>query len=127
MIIDDCNLYPAAKKTYSVFNGKWMEAGIYIGLKIIMIFISGLILGSIIFALSIPMGFFGAVVTFSSGFIPKMHPGSLIMVLAGAVAMMFISLLLLVPVVTFFRYYSLLVLRTLHPRYDLLPEHEVYR
>jgi len=121
MIVDDCGIFAGWKRMINLFSGRWMDAGIYTGLKILLIFISGMILGVIIFIISIPLGLLDTVASVGSGITPILNPTGIIVIGVGTVAMILLSLLLLVPVITFFRYYSLVVLRDLDPTYNLLP------
>jgi len=122
MIIDDCGIIAGWRRIIRLFSGRWMDAGIYTGLKILLIFISGIIIGIIIFLISIPLGLVGAIVSVGTGVTQAMAPEGILMIIAGTGAMILVSLFLLVPVITFFRYYSLAVLRDLDQRYNLLPD-----
>nr|WP_319540527.1 hypothetical protein [uncultured Methanospirillum sp.] len=121
MIVDDCGILAGWKRMIGLFSGRWMDVGIYTGLKILLIFISGMILGVVIFLISIPLGLLGAVASVGSGLTSMQNPAGIITLGVGTGAMILISLFLLVPLITFFRYYSLVVLRDLDPAYDLLP------
>jgi hypothetical protein len=122
MIVDDCGIISGWRRIIVLFHGRWAEAGIYTILKISLIFFTGLLLGLIIFLISIPLGFIGAVLTIGTGLTPVITPTGAILIGFGSGAMILISLLVLAPITTFFRYYSLAMLLNLDPRYSLLPE-----
>ncbi|PWR73790.1 DUF7544 domain-containing protein [Methanospirillum lacunae] len=122
MIVDDSGIISGWNKTIRLFSGRWREAGIYTGLKILLIFVTGIILGIVIFLISIPLGLINMAISIGSGLTPDQGNSEIIMFGAGTGVMILISLFLLVPVITFFRYYSLAVLRDLDPDYNLLPE-----
>lgn len=123
MIVDDCGIITGWRRVVGLFHGKWAEACIYTALKIAIIFLAGVVLGIIIFLVSIPLGLTGAVLTIGEGLTPVITPPGVIFLVLDSAAMILISLLLLVPVITFFRYYSLEVLRDLNPRYTLLTDY----
>jgi hypothetical protein len=126
MIVDDTGIISGFRQVFYLFHSRWFEVGIYIALKILLMFGCGIILGALIFLVSIPLGLTGAILTI--GTINLIYPdtlGNIILVGMGTIAMILISLLLLVPVVTFFRYYSLAVLRDISPKYNLLPAHDL--
>ena len=119
MIVDDTGIISGWKQVVTLFHGRWTDAGTYIALKIFLIFLAGVILGVITFLISIPLGIPDIALTIEQGSTPT--PSGILLIGLGTGAMMVKSLLLLVPVITFFRYYSLAVLRDLSPRYSLLP------
>lgn len=121
MIVDDSGIISGWKRIIKLFSGRWMDAGIYTGLKILLIFATGIIIGLIVFLISIPLGLINMAISFGSGFILDQGNIGVVMLGVGTGAMILISLFLLVPVITFFRYYSLAVLRDLDPDYNLLP------
>ena len=121
MIVDDIGILSGWRRVINLFTGKWTEAGIYIGFKILLLVISGIILGIIIFLLSIPMGITRVVLKVNAGFTPVISFYDTVLIVLGTGVMVLISLLLLVPVITFFRHYSLVVLRDLDKKYNLLP------
>ena len=127
MIEDDSGILTGWRQVITIFQGRWIEAGIYIALKLVLITITGIILGMVIFLISIPLGITNAVLNTGSGWSPDITPIGILCVGLGTAAMLLISLLLLVPVITFFRYYSLAVLRDLDSRYTLLPEYQLNR
>ncbi|HWQ64462.1 MAG TPA: hypothetical protein VN429_08590 [Methanospirillum sp.] len=121
MIVDDSGIISGWKRIIRLFSGRWREAGIYTGLKILLIFVTGIILGIVIFLISIPLGLINMAISIGAGLTPDQGNSGIVMFGAGTGAMILISLFLLVPVITFFRYYSLAVLRDLDPDYNLLP------
>lgn len=124
MIVDDAGVIGGWKRVFSLFQGNWREVGMYIGLKIILILISGIILGIILFLISILIGLTDIVLSMNTTIPPAFSSYDQVRIILGTGAMMLISLFLLVPVVTFFRYYSLVVLRDLGSVYNLLPDNE---
>lgn len=121
MIVDDCGIIAGWRRTIRLFSGRWVEAGIYTGLKLLLIFITGMIIGVIIFLISIPLGITGTIVSIEAGSPPVIDSTGAVLLGIGTLGVFLISLFLLVPVITFFRYYSLVVLRDMEPRYNLLP------
>lgn len=122
MITDDTGIITGWSRVITLFSGRWIEAGIYTGLKIMLIVISGMIIGVAAFLISLPFSFG----LFSGGIgyeVSGSGSSELLSLLAGTLLIFLVSLFLLVPVLTFFRYYSLAVLRTLDSRYDLLSQH----
>lgn len=123
MITDDAGIILGWFRVIDLFSGRWIEAGIYTGLKILLIVVSGMIIGVVAFLISLPWSF-----GLFSGSIESDLSGSgssaLLGLLAGTILIFLVSLFLLVPVLTFFRYYSLVVLRTLDSRYDLLSQRQ---
>jgi hypothetical protein len=124
MIVDDCGIITGWRRIITLFHGRWTEAGIYTALKIFLTFLAGIILGTIIFLISIPLGIIGDILTIGAGYTPMITPAGVIRIGLATVVMILISLLLMVPVITFFRYYSLAVLRDLDPFYSLLPDYQ---
>lgn len=122
MIVDDDGIIAGWKQVMHIFQGRWIEAAIYTAFKIGLTIIAGIILGMILFIISIPLGLTAAALSIEEGITPEITSTDVIVIGCGTVAMFLISLLLLVPVITFFRYYSLAVLRDLDGRYTLLPE-----
>lgn len=123
MIVDEIGIIAGWKRVYRLFNGRWIEAGIYTSLKILIIFITGVALGAIVFIISIPMGIISAIGTIGTNTSPVFDPAGLFTLALGTVAIFLISLILLVPVITYFRYYSLTVLRDLDTGYNLLSDY----
>lgn len=121
MMVVDCGIIAGWRRTYHLFTGRWKVAALYTGLKIVIIFITGLVLGVIIFLISIPLGIIGTILSIQTGS-PLEDSAGAVGFMLGTGALFLLSLLLLVPVITFFRYYSLVVLRDLDPGYDLLPK-----
>jgi hypothetical protein len=121
MILDESSLVPAARTFFAIFAGRWKEAGIYTGLKIFLIFTLGIIIGMITFLLSFPLGLADTILPHTRGHSAFISTDIMIRIGFETAAMILISLLLLVPVITFFRYYSLAVLRELDPVRNLLP------
>jgi hypothetical protein len=122
MIVDDTGIIQGWRRVLSLFQGNWGNATTYTGLKILLSVISGVILGIIIFLISIPLDLAGAILRVENGNAASPSLLALIPVILGAGTMILISLLLLVPVITFFRYYSLIVLRDLNLTYNLLSD-----
>lgn len=123
MIIDDAGIIAGWCRVITLFSGRWIEAGIYTGLKIMLIVISGMIIGVAAFLISLPFSigiFSGSIGSEVSGSGSTAFFGLLV----GTILIFLVSLFLLVPVLTFFRYYSLAVLRTLDSRYDLLSQQQ---
>lgn len=121
MILDDTGIIAGWKRVYTLFQGNGRVIAIYTLLKIILIIASGVVLGIIAFLISIPLGLSGELTSADTGISQVLSSDGLILLLMGTGAMVLISLLLLVPVITFFRYYSLIVLSRLNPVYTLLP------
>lgn len=121
MIVDDSGIISGWKRIIRLFSGRWMDAGIYTGLKILLIFVTGIIIGLAVFLISIPLGLINTAITLGSGLTLDHGNIGIVLLGAGTGAMILISLFLLVPVIAFFRYYSLVVLRDLDPDYNLLP------
>ncbi|MDD1729651.1 MAG: hypothetical protein LUQ50_11355, partial [Methanospirillum sp.] len=121
MIVDECGIVPGWRRMITIFSGRWIEAVIYTAGKIILIFLSGAVLGIILFLLSIPMGIPAMIISAGTGVPQVMDPTGIVFLGLGAAVLFLLSLVLLVPVITFFRYYSLAFLRDLDPAYNLLP------
>lgn len=120
MIHDRTGVIRGWKIVGTLFQGRWNKAGMYLLLKMILITLSGMILGVLVFLLSIPLGIPGTITSFAVIRGAPTISGLLLPILLEAGVMILISVLLLIPVITFFRYYSLLILRDLDPEYDLL-------
>ncbi len=125
MIVDNTGVISGWRRVTQIYRGRWIEAGIYTGIKIFITVLTGLILGTMVFLISIPLGFVSALsLSASENFLVNHGPGFIHLIL-GTIGIFLISLFLLVPVITFFRYYSLAVLRDLSPEYNLIPADHV--
>ena len=125
MIVDNIGVIAGWRRVIQLYHGRWIEAGIYTGIKIFITVLTGLILGTMVFLISIPLGFVSAISMSASDKLLINHDPGLTPLIFGTIAVFLISLFLLVPVITFFRYYSLAVLRDLSPEYNLLPANQV--
>jgi hypothetical protein len=125
MIVDNIGVIAGWRRVIQIYRGRWIEAGIYTGIKIFITVLTGLILGTMVFLISIPLGFVSAFSMSTGETLLVNHGPELIPLILGTIAVFLISLFLLVPVITFFRYYSLAVLRDLSPEYNLLPANQV--
>ena len=121
MIVDECGIVSGWRRMITIFSGRWIEAVIYTAGKIILIFVSGAVLGIILFLLSIPLGIPAMIISAGTGVSQVMEPTGIVFLGLGTAVLFLLSLVLLVPVITFFRYYSLAFLRDLEPVYNLLP------
>lgn len=121
MILDDTGIIAGWRSTLTLFQGNERTIAMYTGLKIVLIIASGVVLGAMAIIISIPLGLLGDLASAEDGIVPLQSTDAIISLLMGTGAMVLTSLVLLVPVITFFRYYSLVVLGNLNPAYTLLP------
>ncbi|HWQ67873.1 MAG TPA: hypothetical protein VN372_13525 [Methanospirillum sp.] len=119
MIREDCGIIDGWNYLIQIFSGRWVEAMIYTGVKIILSIIAGIILGVIVGLITILLDLPASIIG-SQGVHEGISDKTVMLLIASTCVVCVISLFLLVPVITFFRYYSLIMLKELDTRYDFL-------
>ena len=124
MVADRCGVVEGWRRVYGLLRADLKNAAVYVVAKIVLLLVAGLIMGVlgllVLAVIGVPL-FIVALLAglFASG--PAM--GALVFLVAAVILLALPFLLLLqVPFATFFRYYSLDVLRRFSPAHDLLAE-----
>ncbi|NLV27856.1 MAG: hypothetical protein GXY48_11950 [Methanomicrobiales archaeon] len=119
MIIHNCGIILGWKTIIKEFSGRWDETAIYLLIKIIINLVAGVIVGIILVGIIEGLGFSSTLL------IPGINSGkstSLVEILPAIIIMGCITLVVMTPVVTFLKYYSLIFLEFMADAYTLLPE-----
>lgn len=126
MIRDDCGVIAAWRQVIAIFSPEWKQAVVYVFMKFvlgiaaaILLFIAMLIALIII---GIPFVIIGVVL---ATIFKVMNVMLLLLLIPFVLIMIPVALLIEVPIVTFFRYYSLQVLGKISAKYALLPNESV--
>jgi hypothetical protein len=119
MIVQRCGIIHGLEIIRKEFSGRWEETGIYLLIKIAINLVTGVLMGVLLVTIMEGLGFSSFIL------IPGMQTTgsiSLMDFLLPFALMGVITLIVMTPVVTFFRYYSLVFLELLSDTYALLPE-----
>ncbi len=123
MVLEECGVFEGWQRFWPTLKGEWQQYAGYVVIR----FVLGLVVG---FAVFLAVAILGAIVGFTIAvpglvafsFSPEI--GFVVFLLLGVVGFLFLlvfALVLRIPVVVYFRYYSLLVLRKTHAAFDLIP------
>lgn len=124
MILEESGVLDGWRRFWPTLKGEWKQ---YIGYVVVR-FVLGLMVG---FAVFLVVAIVGVIVGFAiavpgiAAFAFSPEIGFVVFLLLGVVGFLFLVLLALliqIPVVVFFRHYSLLVLRKTNPTFDLVPQ-----
>lgn len=119
MIVRSCGIIRGWKIIFRELSGRWDEAAVYLGVKIIINIVTGVVLGLLMVLIS---GLFNLS---SLALVPGLSEGMQVVPteLIGPFLMIgMITLVVMTPVVTFLRYYALIFLEKISTSYSLLPD-----
>lgn len=121
MLRDDIGVLDGWQRLWPIIRAAWKEAAVYVLAKIALVIATGILVLLAVLAVFLVLGIIGAIVVIAV----HMALGSLLLDAVAAapfvICALVILLLVQVPVITFYRYYGLLVLGRLAPAYTLLP------
>jgi hypothetical protein len=125
MVADGCGIVEGWRRVYGILRADLKNAAVYVVAKVILAIVAALILGIlgllILAVVGVPLFIVALLAGFFANGPATMWALVLLLVVGILIALPFL-LLLQVPFVTFFRYYSLDVLRRFSPEHDLLAE-----
>lgn len=126
MIADNCGIIEGWRRAYGILRADLKNAAVYVIAKVILAIVAALIMGILGLLVLAVIGVPLFVVALLAGlFVDGPTLGALVLLILAVVLLALPFLLLLqVPFVTFFRFYSLDVLRRFSPAHDLLAEPE---
>lgn len=119
MIVRSCGIIRGWGIIFRELSGRWDEAAVYLGVKIIINIVTGVILGLLMVFIS------GLFHLSSLALVPGLSDGMQVSPteLIGPFLMIgMITLVVMTPVVTFLRYYALIFLEKISESYSLLPD-----
>lgn len=121
MVLEECGVLEGWQRFWPTLKGEWKQYAGYVVIR----FVLGLVVGFTVFLV---VAILGAIVGFTIAvpglvaFFPEIgFVVSLVFGLVGFLFLLVLALVLRIPVVVYFRHYSLLVLRKTHAAFDLLP------
>lgn len=126
MIADTCGIAEGWRRVYGLLRADLKNAAVYVIAKVVLALVAGLIMGILSLIVLAIIGVPLFIVALLAGlFANGPAVGALVLlVIVGILIALPFLLLLQVPFVTFFRFYSLDVLRRFSPEHDLLAEPE---
>ncbi|WP_067050709.1 DUF7544 domain-containing protein [Methanofollis ethanolicus] len=127
MIADRCGIVEGWRRVYGILRADLKNAAVYVVVKVILAIVAALIMGILGLIVLAIIGVPLFIVALLAGFFangPSMIWALVLLIVIGILIALPFLLLLQVPFVTFFRFYSLDVLRRFSPAHDLLAEPE---
>lgn len=128
MLIEDRGVISGWRRFWGVFRAEWLEflayAAVRFGLNIAAGLVVGLVVGLVAFVLGIPFGAVALAIWFALGTGTGWVAigGVAIVALLYALVLLVAAMLVTVPVLTYLRYYALLVLGDVDETLDLIPD-----
>lgn len=125
MVKRDVGVLAGWRRFWSTLREEWEQYVAYLLVRLVLGIVAGVVVGIVTLVLLLPVLFVAGLLVF--GFVTAspspllLVPLLLLLIPLGLLALV-VSLLVRVPVVTYFRYYSLLVLGDSDPELDLVPE-----
>lgn len=119
MMVRNFGIMSGWRVIFQEFSGKWDEAAVYLGVKIVINIVTGILLGLLMVLIS------GLFDLSSLILIPGLSDGMQVSPteLIGPLLIIFmVTLFVMTPVVTFLRYYALIFLEKISTSYSLLPD-----
>jgi hypothetical protein len=120
MIADRLNVYQGWRRFLTIFTGRWLDLILFVGLKIMISICTGVVLGSIIFLTGLIFGVPELIIT-PGGISAEIFTISVfIQIFLFSGLTLLLSLMVTAPVITFLRFYSLIMIGRINSRYLLI-------
>jgi len=119
MRLERCGILAAWKRCFNLFRGRWSQAVVYSGMKILFVLVMALIVGILVATTAVVVGIPVFLVISAQGWSPVGINASTILFAAYTSFVAFSGLLFSVPFITFLRCYSLYVLGYLNRAYTV--------
>lgn len=119
MRVDNCGILSGWRRCIRLFRGRWRQAAVYAGMKIIFLLVMGMIVGILVAVTAIIAGLPVFLIIAGQEYPPIGISAHAVLFAAYICFVTFSGLLYSVPFVTFLRCYSLYVLGGLNGAYDV--------
>ncbi len=122
MIVEDCGVIDGWQRFWPMLKGEWKQYALYVVLNWFLRLGVGIIVGIAMAIIVLLLGVMAGIPT-ALTFAFSMDIGFILVLLFGLVGVLITlasAFLIQIPVVVYFRYYSLLVLRKTNPAFDLI-------
>ena len=117
MRIDNCGILAGWKRCFILFRGRWNQAVVYTGMKILVLLLMGIIVGILVGITAVLFGIPVFILVAATGWAPIGIGPYTVLFAVYISSVVFLGLLFSVPFITFFRCYSLYVLGCLNRAY----------
>lgn len=126
MLVEGRGVLSAWRRFYATMRTEWKEYLAFVGLTFVLTLVAGTAVGFVVGVVALvvlgPIVVVGLVGAIASGASLPVLVGVGLLGLLGLVVVLFVAALVRVPVVTYFRYYAMLLLGDTDPDLDPVPE-----
>ncbi len=117
MRLDNCGILAGWRRCFMLFRGRWSQAVVYTGMKILFLLVMGIIVGILVGIAAVLLGIPVFLLVAATGWAPIGIGPYTVLFAVYVSSVVFLGLLFSVPFITFFRCYSLYVLGGLNRAY----------
>lgn len=126
MILEDRAVLPAWRRFWATLRAEWKQYLVYLGMAFVLHLVAGIAVGAVVglvgAILFVPVFVGGGIALLAGGLSPFALVAVAAVGVVGLLAFLLVAAVVQVPVVTFLRYYALLVLGDTDADLDLVPE-----